>query len=127
MVFADLERYLTYYAPRIRAVSLVFLKEIFALDVWQGLQFVTHFKPGALAPFNARLDWDLSERRCWSINPDLLEQTYPYFVLFLGQATTSLTFSINPTIPLHLTSIESTLRGLANVKFCASSTTTQRP
>jgi hypothetical protein len=92
------------------------LREIFSIDLWQGLQLATHFERGALTPSNAELEWCLTEVGCWTVPPDLLAQSYPYFSLFLGHKTTSLHFEITGPTPIHLASIGNALCGPANIK-----------
>lgn len=92
------------------------MREIFSIDVWQGLQLVTGWRNGALAPFCTTLSWRLNGSACWSLTADLLEQAFPYFSLFLGQGTTHLVFAISSDKPIYLASVATALNGPAAVK-----------
>ncbi|KAF6751688.1 hypothetical protein DFP72DRAFT_1135527 [Ephemerocybe angulata] len=80
----DLDRYLAYYAPRIREVDIAHLTTTFSPETWQNLQLATNWKAGALSPSAWKIVWRLTEHFQPKLSESILDQTFAYFALFLG-------------------------------------------
>ena len=82
----DLERYLTFYARRIRRLAPVLSSrdKIFSIEFFQSLQLVTYHKIGVLAPSLKELRWpSFSDAHSW-LGHDFCRLLPPYVSLFLG-------------------------------------------
>ncbi|KAF6751689.1 hypothetical protein DFP72DRAFT_906850 [Ephemerocybe angulata] len=105
IVPSDLDRYLTYYAPRIREVDIALLKGTFSPEFWQGLQLATGWRHGALSPSAWKVVWTLTAPFQSLLSQDILDQTFAYFSLFLGPKSTCVTFGFKSEVPLQAASI----------------------
>ncbi|KAF6751674.1 hypothetical protein DFP72DRAFT_472458 [Ephemerocybe angulata] len=105
----DLTRYLSYYAPRIHEIDLEDLSTTFTLEVWQALQALTNWKPGALTPSARKVAWVLAPRKAtiFKRSRQAVVQAFPYFVLFVGSPTKSLHITLDSGVPLQFTSARS--------------------
>ncbi|KAF5313383.1 hypothetical protein D9611_008459 [Ephemerocybe angulata] len=101
----DLDRYLAYYAPRIREVDIAQLRTTFSPETWQNLQLATNWKAGALSPSAWKIVWRLTEYFQPKLSEAILDQTFPYFALFLGPKVTSVHFAFNSETPIHTASL----------------------
>ncbi|KAF5313355.1 hypothetical protein D9611_008473 [Ephemerocybe angulata] len=109
MEITDLTRYLSYYAPRIHEIDLEDLSTTFTLEVWQALQALTNWKPGALTPSARKVAWVLAPRKAtlFKRSKQAVVQAFPYFVLFVGSPTKSLHITLDSGVPLQFTSARS--------------------
>ncbi|KAJ3534616.1 hypothetical protein NMY22_g6848 [Coprinellus aureogranulatus] len=101
---ADLARYTSYYAPRIRHVCIETLSEVFSVETWQAIQLSAGWNPGVLAPFNCKLTWQLTSHT-YRIPQGVMQPAFAYFTLFLSPSTLSLQFTISSDIPVQVGSI----------------------
>ncbi|KAF5313412.1 hypothetical protein D9611_008515 [Ephemerocybe angulata] len=103
----DLDRYMGFYAHRIREVRLWNLRMIWTPEAWHGLQMATNWKHGALSPSALKVSWALTKETNFTLPADMLDPSFPFFSLFLGPRTTSISFDYNSEVPVHATSIGS--------------------
>ncbi|KAF6751108.1 hypothetical protein DFP72DRAFT_498885, partial [Ephemerocybe angulata] len=104
---ADLDRYLTYYAQRIREVDIQGLKIVFSSEGWHGLQMATGWRHGSLSPSAYKVSWPLTEREQKPMPREALNHAFPFFSLFLGPKATHIRFVFNSNFPIQASSIES--------------------
>ncbi|KAJ3522702.1 hypothetical protein NMY22_g11776 [Coprinellus aureogranulatus] len=86
----DLQRYLQYYAPRIREVHIGRITFTLRPEAWHSLHMALNWQSGALAPNAVEIFWSLTPSG--PVPSDVLNQAWPYFCLFLGAGTSSLHF-----------------------------------
>ncbi|KAF6751107.1 hypothetical protein DFP72DRAFT_498877 [Ephemerocybe angulata] len=104
----DLDRYVAYYAQRIRVVDFgPALNRTFSPEAWRGLELATNWKHGALSPSARKIVWTLTPLKQSVLPKEALDQAFPYFSLFLGPKTTCLHVSFDSGVPIHVASIRS--------------------
>ncbi|KAF6751099.1 hypothetical protein DFP72DRAFT_498787 [Ephemerocybe angulata] len=96
-----------FYAHRIREVRLWNLRMIWTPEAWHGLQMATNWKHGALSPSASKVFWALTNVTNFTIPADILNPSFPFFSLFLGPKTTSISFDYDSEVPVHAASIGS--------------------
>ncbi|KAF5313411.1 hypothetical protein D9611_008514 [Ephemerocybe angulata] len=107
IVPTDLDRYMAYYAHRIREVDIGLLKATFSLEVWLGLQMATSWKHGALSPSAQKINWALSGSKQAVLSKEVLDQAFPFFSLFMGPNTSYLSFTFASDTTIHTASVRS--------------------
>lgn len=129
MVPADLRRYLTYYAHRIRVIdfSLPGVGQTFTPSAWQALHLATNWKSGVLAPRltemclhlfpeSVELEGDAAHTMN-AIKVVLVDEVMPYIALFRGQDTVSVDIELKSDQRIHGPSVQFLLGPLAdNIK-----------
>ncbi|KAJ3523707.1 hypothetical protein NMY22_g11325 [Coprinellus aureogranulatus] len=114
----DLERYVKYYAPRIREIyaSSGDSETTFSSRALHTLHLLTGWTPGVLSPFARKLTWEP-----YSTSGAVSEEghdRFPFFSLFLSKQITSLDIIVDPMSILNMTAVRSaviTLPGLAEL------------
>ncbi|KAJ3534618.1 hypothetical protein NMY22_g6850 [Coprinellus aureogranulatus] len=86
----DLQRYIQYYAPRIREVHIGQITFTLCPEAWHSLHMALNWQSGALAPNAVEIFWSLTPSS--PVPMDVLNQAWPYFCLFLGAGASSLHF-----------------------------------
>ncbi|TEB32496.1 hypothetical protein FA13DRAFT_258736 [Coprinellus micaceus] len=124
---SDLDRYLNYYAPRIRSIKppLPLYDEgpltWVSSQALQALQAATDCQPGVLSPLLEEFDWTylmfsaLFDLEGY-VGKDHMEGASLCMSLFLGQNLKHLTFSSFYDDPTHLTAIQSTAEKFPHLK-----------
>ncbi|KAF6761310.1 hypothetical protein DFP72DRAFT_37349 [Ephemerocybe angulata] len=104
----DLERYVSFYARRVRCYDLRGLYDdmYFSIEALQALQFATDGKHGALAPFIQSFFWPSPLSFKTVLGEDSARLISPYMPFFLGDSMTSLVLDVPPEIPVHARSLE---------------------
>ncbi|KAF6751101.1 hypothetical protein DFP72DRAFT_908470 [Ephemerocybe angulata] len=103
----DLDRFMTYYAQRIREVELYALKSTFSPEAWQALQIATKWEHGALSPFAHTVVWPMTAAAQLGLSKEAVDQAFPYLSLFLGPRASSLHFEFGCDTPIHVASMRS--------------------
>lgn len=101
----DLERYLTYYAPRIREVNTGRLNSALSIEAWHSLHLAVNWQSGVLAPNATEIQWSLTPPHVNMIPPEVLNQAWPYFALFLNPNTSSLSFTFRSNSPVQVAAL----------------------
>ncbi|KAF6753330.1 hypothetical protein DFP72DRAFT_902766 [Ephemerocybe angulata] len=105
----DLERYISFYARRVRFYDLRGLYDddmYLSIEALQALQFATDGKHGALAPFIQSFSWPSPLSFKTVLGEDSARLLSSYMPLFLGDSMTSLVLDATPQIPAHARSLE---------------------
>ncbi|KAF6751097.1 hypothetical protein DFP72DRAFT_908467 [Ephemerocybe angulata] len=113
----DLDRYMTYYARRVREVNIGGLKITLTPEAWHGLQMATSWKHGALSPFAYKVSWPLTGGVQYALPSENLNQSLPFFSLFLGPDTTVVDFTYDSRVPIHAASIRSAYKIPSKLKI----------
>ncbi|KAJ3498848.1 hypothetical protein NMY22_g19564 [Coprinellus aureogranulatus] len=92
---ADLHRYLTCYAPRIREISITASPgmTMFSLQAWKGLQWAISDGPGTLSPNLKKFAWDNFDLLAEVFDPRPTADIFSYTSLFTGVNTRSVTYT----------------------------------
>ncbi|KAJ3514214.1 hypothetical protein NMY22_g14818 [Coprinellus aureogranulatus] len=93
----DMERYLVYYAPRIRHISLQFWNgmEMLSLTALQTLQITTQYQLGALSPLLRKFSWFDVGDVDFVLGEEYRQQLAGFMPLFLAPTVDDLTFNLD--------------------------------
>ncbi|KAF5332695.1 hypothetical protein D9611_005276 [Ephemerocybe angulata] len=113
----DLDRYLTYYAPRIRDLHLgLHQTTVLSIEAWKALHVATDGKRGVLSPLLKTFYWSSPEDIAFTMGEDAARQISPYMSLFLSDSITSLSFDVPQQLPLHAKSLEEAIKRLPRLR-----------
>ncbi|KAF6761341.1 hypothetical protein DFP72DRAFT_959293 [Ephemerocybe angulata] len=114
LVPADVDRYLTRYAPRIRRLKadIYKAKRVPSLELLQALQVVTDFQPGALAPLLRSFRWIPGDMIKLEFGLEYSNNIQPFMPLFVGASVTNLMFNMKSSLRLHALTLLATAKRL---------------
>lgn len=118
----DLDRYLSFYAPRIRRVFLDFdlnQRMFLSIEALQALQLVTNHQCGVLSPLLQHFRWPLYDSVKLAFGENFVDKLYPLMSLFIPNNLASLDIECHRRFskfgPLFMSSLYSTARRLPSV------------
>lgn len=120
MTRRDLERYLSFYAPRIKEFYFPWYEEnerghiLFSNDAFLALQMATNYVPGALSPNLRKFNRWLPQHVLDACDTNI----HPFMSLFLGKSVTLVNFWAQPILPdpLLLSAIQHALTNLPGLQ-----------
>ncbi|KAF5332811.1 hypothetical protein D9611_005258 [Ephemerocybe angulata] len=116
----DLQRYLNYYAPRIRELSLVDWKReddpILSPAFLRALQLATSRKPGALAPSLLFFEWVPIMSLRVALGDEIAQHLPMFMSLFLGPNVLSARLELGSTFPGETSTTYDATRTLNKLK-----------
>ncbi|KAF6753333.1 hypothetical protein DFP72DRAFT_1171118 [Ephemerocybe angulata] len=119
VTLADLDRYITFYAPRIRSFKPYQAKwTVLSLEALEALHLATEeFGPGALSPLLTKFEWPSSSDVGELIGEESAMTVSRYMSLFLGDNVTSLKFDVAIDVPLHKEALEKFIKRCSRLKI----------
>ncbi|KAF6761314.1 hypothetical protein DFP72DRAFT_1165762 [Ephemerocybe angulata] len=118
---ADLHRYTSFYAHRIRSFQPCILSSVFpSVEALEALQLATDGKRGALAPLAQSFTWPSLTEFQMVLRDELIIGMSPYMSLFLGEVIDTLVLEV-PSLetPVHAGAIELALQRCPRLKNLA--------
>ncbi|KAF6753331.1 hypothetical protein DFP72DRAFT_902769 [Ephemerocybe angulata] len=108
----DMDRYLSFYAPRIRSLRphLVGNEMTLSIEAFQAIRLATGGKDGVLSPLLTNFYWPSPDVARYSLGEEFTKLLSPYMSLFLGSMITTLHFPAPTDTPLHAGSLDQALR-----------------